>query len=75
MGQKPITFIRQVLQCVSYPKALESPDIPADVKQQARDILASCGGNSTGEIPLYPRFIYEISIISFYRSLLSIHRN
>jgi len=48
MGQKPITFIRQVLECVSHPKSLDSPDIPSDVKQHARDILASCGGNSTG---------------------------
>uniref|UniRef100_A0AC34R714 Alanine transaminase n=1 Tax=Panagrolaimus sp. JU765 TaxID=591449 RepID=A0AC34R714_9BILA len=48
MGQKPITFIRQVLGCVSYPKLLESSELPADVKEHARDILASCGGQSTG---------------------------
>ncbi|CAD5208139.1 unnamed protein product [Bursaphelenchus xylophilus] len=48
MGQVPITFIRQVLACVSYPKLLESPDIPSDVKQRAKGILAGCGGGSAG---------------------------
>lgn len=48
MGQKPITFIRQVLGCISYPKLLESPDMPSDVKEQAKAILGSCGGHSMG---------------------------
>lgn len=48
MGQQPITFIRQVLSCVAYPKLLDSADLPADVKQHARAILASCGGQSAG---------------------------
>lgn len=48
MGQQPITFIRQVVACVSYPKFLESPDFPEDVKQHARQFLDSCGGHSAG---------------------------
>ncbi|CAD5205820.1 unnamed protein product [Bursaphelenchus okinawaensis] len=48
MGQVPITFIRQVLACVAYPKLLESSDIPSDVKKHAQDILNGCGGKSAG---------------------------
>ncbi|CAG4946220.1 unnamed protein product [Parnassius apollo] len=48
MGQKPITFIRQVLACVSYPELIEKYDFPSDVKQRAREILGACGGGSVG---------------------------
>ncbi|KAK0425275.1 hypothetical protein QR680_009118 [Steinernema hermaphroditum] len=48
MGQAPITFIRQVLACVSYPALLESPDFPTDVKEHAKVILGGCGGHSVG---------------------------
>ncbi|KAJ2943492.1 hypothetical protein O0L34_g16600 [Tuta absoluta] len=48
MGQKPITFIRQVLACVADPQLIDSADFPADVKQRARDLLAACGGGSMG---------------------------
>ncbi|XP_068618766.1 alanine aminotransferase 1 [Battus philenor] len=48
MGQKPITFIRQVLACVSNPHLIESSDVPADVKQRAKDMLKACGGGSMG---------------------------
>ena len=71
MGQKPITFIRQVLECVSYPKSLDSPDIPSDVKQHARDILASCGGNSTGK--LFPsNFIYKTDKFTLQEPILNL---
>lgn len=49
MGQVPITFIRQVLACVSYPKFLDSSEFPSDVKQHARQILEGCGGHSAGD--------------------------
>ncbi|CAG4946235.1 unnamed protein product [Parnassius apollo] len=48
MGQKPITFIRQVVACVSYPELIEKYDFPSDVKQRAREILKACGGGSVG---------------------------
>lgn len=48
MGQKPITFIRQVLACVAYPALLQSMAIPKDVKQHAKEILHDCGGHSVG---------------------------
>ncbi|CAH2039111.1 unnamed protein product, partial [Iphiclides podalirius] len=48
MGQKPITFIRQVLACISYPDLIETVDFPEDVKQRAKDILGGCGGGSVG---------------------------
>ncbi|XP_045450985.1 alanine aminotransferase 1 [Melitaea cinxia] len=48
MGQVPITFIRQVLACVSYPEIIDKSDFPTDVKQRARDILGACGGGSVG---------------------------
>ncbi|KAF9791564.1 hypothetical protein SFRURICE_003260 [Spodoptera frugiperda] len=48
MKQPPITFIRQVVACTSYPKLIESGSMPADVKQRAKDILKSCAGQSVG---------------------------
>ncbi|XP_013182511.1 PREDICTED: alanine aminotransferase 1 isoform X1 [Papilio xuthus] len=48
MGQTPITFIRQVIACVTYPDLIKNSDFPADVKQRAKDILKACGGGSVG---------------------------
>ncbi|CAL8070732.1 unnamed protein product [Orchesella dallaii] len=48
MGQRPITFIRQVLALVSYPELIDKSDFPADVKTKAREILAGCKGGSAG---------------------------
>jgi len=48
MGQKPITYLRQVVALCTYPKMLESADFPEDAKSQARKILGSCSGGSIG---------------------------
>lgn len=48
MDQKPITFIRQVLACATDTRLLDSPDMPLDVKERVREILAYCGGGSIG---------------------------
>ncbi|KAJ8924559.1 hypothetical protein NQ315_000708 [Exocentrus adspersus] len=48
MGQKPITFTRQVLALVTYPKLLDDPSYPEDVKQRAKTILSGCRGGSVG---------------------------
>ena len=48
MGNKPITFIRQVLAIVTHPPLLESPEFPEDAKSRARDILNGCKGGSVG---------------------------
>lgn len=47
-GQKPITFIRQLLACITYPPLLDDPKIPIDVKDRACAILKSCRGCSVG---------------------------
>uniref|UniRef100_A0A0N4Z2R3 alanine transaminase n=1 Tax=Parastrongyloides trichosuri TaxID=131310 RepID=A0A0N4Z2R3_PARTI len=52
MGQKPITFIRQVLACVAMPKLMESNDMPKDVIEHATTILNGCGGKSAGSYSL-----------------------
>ncbi|GFT47243.1 alanine aminotransferase 1 [Trichonephila clavipes] len=46
MGQKPITFIRQVLTSCTYPVLLNDPSLPSDVKVRANEILDECGGRS-----------------------------
>ncbi|CAG5895847.1 unnamed protein product [Menidia menidia] len=51
MGQKPITFFRQVLALCSYPDLLDDNKFPEDAKQRARRILDSCGGHSIGQTP------------------------
>uniref|UniRef100_A0A7N6BXB1 alanine transaminase n=1 Tax=Anabas testudineus TaxID=64144 RepID=A0A7N6BXB1_ANATE len=48
MGQKPITFFRQVLALCSYPELLEDNNFPEDAKKRAQRILDSCGGHSIG---------------------------
>ena len=48
MGNKPITFIRQVLAIITHPPLLESPEFPEDAKSRARDILNGCKGGSVG---------------------------
>lgn len=48
MGQKPITFVRQLLLLTIDPKLMCSPDYPEDVKARARLFLANCSGGSLG---------------------------
>lgn len=48
MGQKPITFLRQVVALCTCPELLDSPAFPEDAKLRARRILQGCGGKSIG---------------------------
>ncbi|XP_029420040.1 alanine aminotransferase 1 isoform X2 [Nannospalax galili] len=48
MGQRPITFFRQVLALCVHPNLLSSPDFPEDTKRRAERILQACGGQSLG---------------------------
>lgn len=48
MGQTPLTFMRQVIALVSYPKLFEDPSFPEDAKKRARDLLNGCRGHSVG---------------------------
>nr|XP_004656487.1 alanine aminotransferase 1 isoform X2 [Jaculus jaculus] len=48
MGQRPITFLRQVLALCVHPSLLSSPDFPEDAKRKAERILQACGGHSLG---------------------------
>lgn len=48
LGQKPITFIRQVVALAACPQLMSSPDIPDDAKERARKILADCTHGTVG---------------------------
>lgn len=48
MGNKPITFIRQVLALITHPPLLETNEFPEDAKDRARAILKGCRGASVG---------------------------
>ncbi|XP_074646944.1 alanine aminotransferase 1-like isoform X2 [Tubulanus polymorphus] len=48
MGQKPLTFIRQVIACCTNPELLNSGKYPQDVMDKAKRILADCKGGSLG---------------------------
>ena len=48
MGNKPITFIRQVLALITHPPLLDTEQFPEDAKSRARAILAGCKGSSVG---------------------------
>ncbi|KER33096.1 hypothetical protein T265_00993 [Opisthorchis viverrini] len=44
-GQKPISFIRQVLCAATYPEFIQAVAIPEDAKLRARRFLENCGGS------------------------------
>ena len=50
LGQKPITFFRQIMAICDYPDLLESPEakkiFPEDVMARSRDVLASTAGGT-----------------------------
>lgn len=49
MGNKPITFIRQVMALITHPPLLDTEGIfPEDTKERARSILGGCRGGSVG---------------------------
>nr|XP_028591801.1 alanine aminotransferase 1 isoform X1 [Podarcis muralis] len=54
MGQKPITFLRQVSALCMFPDLLKDPNFPADAKEKARRLLAACGGQSIGAYSASP---------------------
>ncbi|XP_069990436.1 alanine aminotransferase 1-like, partial [Penaeus vannamei] len=48
MGQKPITFLRQVVSICLMPSLLDDPNLPEDAKSRARHVLEGCKGGSLG---------------------------
>lgn len=48
MGNKPITFIRQVMALVTHPALINNPEFPDDVKERAKMILGGCKGGDVG---------------------------
>lgn len=60
MGQKPITFIRQVLSLVAYPDLLSSKEFPEDVKSRARAILESSRGSAGMSLDLCHRQLASV---------------
>lgn len=48
MGQKPITFVRQVLAAGVLPELISKDLFPSDVTERARTVLASTSGQSLG---------------------------
>lgn len=48
MGQKPITFVRQVLAAGVLSELMSKDLFPSDVTERARTVLQSAGGQSLG---------------------------
>ncbi|XP_025994302.2 LOW QUALITY PROTEIN: alanine aminotransferase 1 [Solenopsis invicta] len=48
MGQRPITFLRQVLTLAVSPDLLDDKSFPEDAKERARCVLGGCKGGSVG---------------------------
>ncbi|OWR52565.1 alanine aminotransferase 2 like protein [Danaus plexippus plexippus] len=48
LGQRPITFIRQVLALATCPGLRSLQNIPEDVKERVREILGECVSGSVG---------------------------
>ena len=52
MGQRPLTFVRQLLSATCNPSQLLVGDgggYPSDVRERARGILDNCAGSSIGK--------------------------
>lgn len=47
-GQKPLTFLRQIMAICAYPELLNDSKFPADVKSRAERIINCCKGKSVG---------------------------
>ena len=48
-GQRPITFVRQVISLCLLPiEQIDKSDFPEDAKERARRILSSCNGGAIG---------------------------
>ena len=47
-GQKPITFLRQVMALSTLPELLDDAKFPADVKERVNRLLKDCKGHSVG---------------------------
>lgn len=62
MGQKPITFIRQVLSLVAYPDLLNSKEFPEDVKSRARAILESSRGSAGRLNQLFSGRLHSLNV-------------
>lgn len=69
-GQKPITFLRQVIALCSYPALLDDPNFPEDAKERARGILAGCAGASVGAFLLFSLSFCDVVILFFICSIL-----
>lgn len=54
MGNKPITFLRQVLALTVNPELLDDPNYPDDAKERASTLLKNCGGGSVGSYSASP---------------------
>nr|XP_056710828.1 alanine aminotransferase 1 [Euleptes europaea] len=54
MGQKAITFLRQVSALCMYPELLNDPNFPEDAKKKACRLLEACGGQSIGAYSASP---------------------
>lgn len=48
MGQRPMTFLRQVLALSVMPELRKDPRFPEDAKQRAETVLCGCKGKSVG---------------------------
>lgn len=48
MGQRPITYIRQLLAVITFPELINDSRFPEDVKTRAVTILSDCYGGSIG---------------------------
>ena len=47
-GQRPLTFLRQVMACAAENSLIDDNRYPVDVRERAKSLLAACGGNSVG---------------------------
>jgi len=48
VGQKEITFVRQLIAACTIPDLIDKNIFPADVNERAKKILADCPGGNTG---------------------------
>ena len=67
MGQRPLTFVRQLLAACLDPTTLHAGAYPSDVIERSNTILDSCKGNSLGKARRLIPIIREVAHILWLR--------
>ena len=73
MGQRPITFVRQVLAAGVLPELMSKDLFPSDVIERARAVLGSASGQSLGllQVTVSERMCWPCGLVGYSACLVN----